>query len=273
MSNSSRYAVFGDPIAHSKSPKIHALFAEQCKQNLTYSAQRVSAEQFFDSAKCFFDEGGAGLNCTVPLKELAWQFADTLSERARVSKAVNTLKRLDDGRIWGDNTDGAGLVRDLMVNNHVLITGRRLLILGAGGATRGILGPLLDQAPACIKIHNRTEAKARQLEAEFNSPLVSSINFDEPEMGRFDLVINATSASLSGELPNLPENLLSEQACCYDLAYSTTDTPFVAWGKSHNAQQSLDGLGMLVEQAAEAFYLWRGVRPETRSVMSALISR
>jgi len=266
-----RYAVFGHPIGHSKSPRIHRLFAEETKQNMDYIAQDVPANDFQATANAFFERGGKGLNCTVPLKELAWQFADQLSARARIAKAVNTLAIQPNGRIFGDNTDGIGLISDLKQNHSVAIHGARILILGAGGATRGILLPLLNEKPEQIVIANRTPSKAENIAQEFAEmgPILSS-DYAALDKRQFDLIINATSASLSGQLPPLPEQILANNGCCYDLAYGNQPTSFVAWGLKQNARKSLDGLGMLVEQAAEAFLLWRGIRPSTSAVISLL---
>ncbi|MDD2760227.1 MAG: shikimate dehydrogenase [Methylomonas sp.] len=266
-----QYAVFGHPISHSKSPRIHGLFAKQTSQTLNYVARDVPADAFESNAGTFFAAGGKGLNCTVPLKELAWRYADTLTERARLSKAVNTLARQPDGRILGDNTDGMGLVNDLMTNNRIGLSGYRILILGAGGATRGILPPILEHHPGDITIANRTPAKAETIAYEF-SHLGKLISSDFPGLAgrQFDLIINATSASLSDQLPPLPEKLLAANGSCYDLAYANEPTAFVRWGLQQGARLSLDGLGMLVEQAAEAFYLWRGIRPETSPVIKLL---
>ena len=267
------YAVFGHPISHSKSPRIHRLFAEQTSQNLTYIAQDVPANAFTTSVDTFFKTGGKGLNCTVPLKELAWQYADSLTERAQLGKAVNTLALQADGSILGENTDGIGLVADLTINHAIHLTGCRILILGAGGATRGILAPMLEQHPSRITIANRTVSKAEIIAAEFShlGPVISS---DYPSLAgqQFDLIINATSASLSDQLPPLVDGLLAENACCYDLAYGNLPTAFVRWGLDQQARKSIDGLGMLVEQAAEAFKLWRGIRPETTTVIDLLNS-
>jgi shikimate dehydrogenase len=267
-----RYAVFGQPIKHSKSPRIHQLFAEQTGQNLLYTAQEVSAEQFTVTTEAFFAQGGKGLNCTVPLKELAWAWTTHKTERAALAKAVNTLALQVDGSVLGDNTDGCGLVRDLLVNHGIALLGKRILLLGAGGASRGILLPLLEQSPACVVIANRTTDKAVQLAAEFaHKGCVSGCGFAELiDYAPFDVILNATSASLSGQLPPLPEGLLAEQGVCYDLAYGNEPTAFVRWGHEHHAAKSLDGLGMLVEQAAEAFFIWRGVRPETQPVIDLL---
>jgi shikimate dehydrogenase len=271
MSEIDHYAVFGHPVKHSKSPRIHQLFAMQTGQALDYIAQDVTPEVFKAVSDAFFVHGGKGLNCTVPLKELAWQYADRLTERARMAKAVNTLKKDHDGGISGDNTDGIGLVRDLTINHQIRLTDSRILILGAGGASRGILGSLLECGPKQLVIANRTLSKAEIIVEEF-SPLGAITSSSYPELAgqQFDLVINATSASLSAELPPLPDNLLTEYGSCYDLAYSTQSTPFVKWGHKNHAVQSLDGIGMLVEQAAEAFFIWRGIRPQTAGVTEYL---
>lgn len=271
MAHIDRYAVFGHPIGHSKSPRIHTLFAEQTAQNLIYTAEDVMPELFEPAVRDFFGTRGLGLNCTVPLKELAYRMADHRSERAERSKAVNTLALRPDGTIFGDNTDGVGLVRDLTVNLGLELAGRRILLLGAGGASRGVLGPLLELRPACLAVANRTAEKARQLAAEFGDlgPVTGS-GFAELAGRSFELILNATAASLSGDLPDLPESILATGGVCYDLAYGREPTAFVRWGERQGAALSVDGIGMLVEQAAEAFYLWRGVRPDTRPVIDAL---
>lgn len=273
MMTTDRYAVFGHPINHSKSPRIHRLFAEQTGQSLEYSAQDVPAEQFQAAVTAFFAAGGKGLNCTVPLKGLAWDFADSKTERAQLSRAVNTLAVQADGSILGDNTDGIGLVTDLTANHAIALTGSRILILGAGGAGRGIIGPLLEQAPASLVIANRTVDKATDLAQAFHHKgAVSGCGFGDLQNLQFDLILNATSASLSGQLPPLPDGVLAENGVCYDLAYGNEPTAFVRWGLKQSAAKSLDGLGMLVEQAAQAFFIWRGVRPETRPVIELLNS-
>ncbi|MBE0436498.1 MAG: shikimate dehydrogenase, partial [Methylomicrobium sp.] len=271
MTQIDQYAVFGSPIKHSKSPSIHRIFAEQTGQELVYTAQEVTADRFESAVTEFFSLGGKGLNCTVPLKELAWRFADRKTERAESAKAVNTLALQTDGSILGDNTDGIGLVTDLIVNHGLTLNGKKLLILGAGGASRGILSPLFEQQPECIVIANRTASKAVNLAGEFASRGdINGCGFDELAGLSFDVILNATSASLSNELPPLPEGLLAPNGVCYDLAYGNEPTAFVRWGISHGAASSLDGLGMLVEQAAEAFLIWRGVRPDTAPVIKLL---
>lgn len=267
------YAVFGHPIKHSKSPRIHKIFAEQTGQTLEYSAQEVPAERFSSAVAAFFAKGGKGLNCTIPLKELAWAYADFKTERACTAKAVNTLALQADGSILGDNTDGIGLITDLMANHTVTLAGSRILILGAGGASRGIIAPILEQSVHSIVIANRTIDKAINLAAEFHHKgSITGCGFNDLKNRQFDLIINATSTSLSSQLPPLPDGLLAEKGVCYDLAYSNEPTVFVRWGLENHALKSLDGLGMLVEQAAEAFFIWRGIRPKTRPVIELLDS-
>jgi shikimate dehydrogenase len=266
-----RYAVFGHPISHSKSPRIHALFAAETGQELVYTAEDVPAEAFETCLREFFGAGGKGLNCTVPLKELAFQRADSLSDRARRAKAVNTLALRDEGTIFGDNTDGVGLVRDLTANLGLELADRRILLLGAGGASRGVLAPLLEQRPACLAIANRTAEKAVRLAAEFGDlGNIKGGGFVALAGESFDLILNATAASLSGEMPELPAGVLAAGGVCYDLAYGREPTAFVRWGAGKGAALCVDGIGMLVEQAAEAFALWRGVRPDTRPVIELL---
>lgn len=264
------YAVFGYPIQHSKSPIIHQQFAHQTAQTIDYQAFAVPAEQFSSALDNFIAQGGKGLNCTVPLKELAFLQAHHLSDRARMSKAVNTLSIDVSGKLRGDNTDGIGLVKDLQDNQQTPLQHSAILILGAGGATRGIIGPILEQNPAKLVVANRTVEKAITLEHEFNHPILGGCGFNDLHGLHFDLIINATSASLSNELPPLPADLLAANGSCYDLAYANQATPFVRWGQQQNAAKSIDGLGMLVEQAAEAFYIWRGMRPDTQPVIQAL---
>jgi len=269
MSERDKYAVFGNPIKHSKSPAIHAAFAAQCGQAMEYRAVRVDEGDFTRAAGQFFDRGGAGLNVTLPFKEEAFRFADRLSQRARRAAAVNTLTRAADGKIDGDNTDGIGLVRDMVANLGWVIQGQRVLIIGAGGAVRGVLEPLLKEQPRQVLIVNRTAARARQLGEEFAD--LGSLEGGGYELAanrQADLIINASSAGLSGEMPPLSSELLTERSCCYDMIYGPEPTPFMRWAAQHAAWAVADGLGMLVEQAAQAFYLWRGMRPETRSVIS-----
>ncbi|MDO9219852.1 MAG: shikimate dehydrogenase [Thiobacillus sp.] len=260
-----RYAVFGHPIAHSKSPLIHAAFARQTGQDMTYEAILAAKDGFADGVAAFIAAGGRGANVTVPFKETAFKLAHRLSSRAERAGAVNTLSFNRDG-ILGDNTDGAGLVADLTHNLHCALSGKRILLLGAGGAARGVIEPLLDQQPAALVIANRTLSRAQTL-AELFGRGVSACSFDAAD-APFDLVINATAASLAGELPPLSPRIFGAHTLAYDMMYGR-DTPFLSFARSHGATTA-DGLGMLVEQAAEAFYLWRGVRPDTAPVIASL---
>ena len=259
-----RYAVFGHPIAHSKSPQIHASFARQTGQDMSYEAILAPRDGFAASVAAFIAAGGRGANVTVPFKEEAYRLASRLSPRAQHAGAVNTLV-FDDG-ILGDNTDGAGLVADLTRNLHCALAGKRILLVGAGGAARGVIDPLLDQTPAELVIANRTVSRAQELADRFGRG-VRACGFDALDMP-FDLVINATAASLAGELPPLSPRIFTAGTLAYDMMYGR-DTPFLAFARSYGAATA-DGLGMLVEQAAEAFYLWRGVRPDTAPVIAAL---
>ena len=266
-----RYAVFGNPVKHSKSPQIHSAFAQQTGQKLQYRAQCVELGDFAAAAERFFAQGGLGLNVTVPFKVDAFEFADRCSDRARRAGAVNTLAMQDDGVIYGDNTDGVGLVRDLSENLSWEVSDRRLLILGAGGAVRGILEPLLRHRPALLVIANRTVSRGQALAHEFaDLGDVRACSFEALQGNQYDLVINATSSGLHGELPGLPDHLLSDRGCCYDLVYGSGPTPFMRWAAGHAAWAVADGLGMLVEQAAESFCIWRGVRPQARPVIEAM---
>lgn len=259
-----RYAVFGHPIGHTKSPRIHAAFARQTGQDMAYEAIEAPLDDFAGALAAFRTAGGRGCNVTVPFKETAWHLATEQSERAQQAGAANTLIRTEAG--WrADNTDGAGLVRDLTANLGFSLAGCRVLILGAGGATRGVLGPLLAESPSRLFVANRTASKAVELAAQFGC---AGGGFAEIPAQPFDLVINATAASLAGELPPLPEAVFSPGALAYDMMYGR-DTPFLAFARAHDARVA-DGLGMLVEQAAEAFWLWRGVRPQTGPVLQAL---
>lgn len=260
-----RYAVFGHPIAHSKSPLIHAAFARQTGQDMTYEAILAPKDGFADSVAQFIAAGGRGANVTVPFKEQAFALANRRSPRAERAGAVNTLT-FDAGGIRGDNTDGAGLVADLTRNLHCTLAGKRILLLGAGGAARGVVEPLLEQAPAALVIANRTVGRAQELAGLFGRG-VAACGFDGLDTP-FDLIINATAASLAGELPPLSPRVLAAGALAYDMMYGR-DTPFLGFARAHGAATA-DGLGMLVEQAAEAFYLWRGVRPDTAPVIANL---
>lgn len=265
-----QYCVFGNPIAQSKSPDIHRQFAQQTGEAVDYSKQLVDVDGFETAAKTFFEGGGCGLNITVPFKLDAYQFADQLTERAKNAGAVNTLKRLEDGKIIGDNTDGQGLVSDITEYLGWPVVGKRVLILGAGGAVRGVLQPLLEQRPQTLVIANRTLAKAEGLADEFSSyGEIQACEFSALMGQQFDLVINATSAGLAGELPPLPNGLLADTACCYDMIYGAEPTVFLQWAKQQGAAQVADGIGMLVGQAAQSFKLWRGVLPLVAPVIEA----
>ena len=269
----SRYAVMGDPVAHSKSPRIHAMFAHQFKHNIEYLAIQVDAGGFAQAVEQFRANRGAGLNVTVPYKQEAHALADQLSERAQLAGAVNTLKFDADGRLFGDNTDGAGLAHDLTRNLGLHLRDKRILLLGAGGAVRGVLAPLLKQRPALIVVANRSEWKAKELAEEFAQyGKLEACGLDALKGKRFDLVINGTAASLKGEVPPLPENLFARRALAYDMMYGDKSKPFLDWAALHGADNVTDGLGMLVEQAAESYLLWHGVRPETRLVIERLRS-
>ena len=266
-----RYAVFGNPISHSKSPQIHSAFAEQTGQNLVYTAELAEVENFEETVKAFVKNNGKGINITVPFKQQAWQLATQRSARAERAGAVNTIIVKDDGSYFGENTDGIGLVRDLTENHQIELKGKRILVLGAGGAVRGVIEPILNEIPAELVIANRTVSKALQLAVDFSDlGKISGCGFDDLEGDTFDVVINGTSASLHGDLPPLPDHLFSDNACAYDMMYSAKPTVFMAWTEQHGAKKIFDGLGMLVEQAAEAFSLWRGVQPETKTVIEAI---
>lgn len=262
------YAVFGNPIAHSKSPAIHAAFARQTGQDMEYTALLAPLDGFAEAVESFQAEGGRGANVTVPFKERAYALARCRTPRAEAAGAVNTLAFDRDG-ILGDNTDGVGLVRDLTGNLGLSLAGRRILLMGAGGAARGVVLPLLENRPERLFIVNRTPAKAEELARLFaDRPGVEGGGYDRLAGQRFDLVINATSASLAGDLPPLPDDVFATDGWAYDMMYGRT-TPFMAFARGRGVGVA-DGLGMLVEQAAEAFQLWRGVRPDTRPVIRML---
>jgi len=268
-----RYCVFGNPVAHSKSPFIHAAFAAQTGEQIEYTAIAAPLDNFVGAWREFVAQGGCGANVTVPFKEEAFRLCDTLSQRARRAGAVNTLvlgknDASNAFKVYGDTTDGVGLVRDLQ-QQGVPLTGARILVVGAGGAVRSVLEPLLAEAPASLQIANRTAEKAALLAQDFaDLGAITGGGFDEVK-GEFDLVINGTSASLTGELPPLPDDLFAAGATAYDMMYGAEPTVFLRWAEARGARP-LDGLGMLVEQAAESFFQWRRKRPETEAVMVAL---
>ncbi len=266
------YAVVGNPVAHSLSPQIHALFAQQTEQNLRYDAIEVGLDEFEDRVLELRRDGLLGVNVTVPFKREAFELCDRLSPRARDAGAVNTLLFDADDEIAGDNTDGVGLARDLVDNLKILIRHRKVLILGAGGAVRGVLGPLLVQQPRSLAIANRTLERAEQLADDFSRlGHIEVFAYDDLGRDNYDLIINGTAAGLAGEVPPLPDGVLGINSVCYDMMYRLDGpTAFVDWALQRGAVDAHDGLGMLVEQAAEAFYLWRGQRPDTADVITAL---
>ncbi|MFV0278491.1 MAG: shikimate dehydrogenase [Parahaliea sp.] len=271
MSDTDKYAVFGNPIKHSKSPVIHTAFAEQCHQDMQYRAVRVELDGFERTVASFFGSGGRGLNITVPFKQRAFELADECTARARSAGAVNTLLQDVSGALLGDNTDGIGLVRDMVANLGWSLRGQRILILGAGGAVRGVLKPLLEEKPRSLTIANRTAERASELATRFGElGMVDGGSYERIKGRQFDLVINASSAGLRGEMPELPGTLLTERSCCYDMVYGNEPTVFMRWAALHAAWAVADGLGMLVEQAAESFYRWRRVRPATGPVIQLL---
>jgi shikimate dehydrogenase len=269
-----RYAVVGNPVAHSKSPEIHAAFARQTTQEIEYSRLLAPLDGFRPTIDSFRAAGGKGVNVTVPFKLEAFDVADDVSARAKDAQAANFL-HFDNGRIRADNTDGAGLVRDIVHNLGFQLAGKRVLLLGAGGAAQGVLAPLLEHGPRILTIANRTVEKALRLAETFRhkpaaaTSVLCGLGFGELAGHHFDLVINATSSSLQGELPPLPADAFAAGALAYDMMYGSTPTPFLAFAAAHGANRS-DGLGMLVEQAAESFLLWRGVRPATAPVIALL---
>jgi shikimate dehydrogenase len=271
MSAPDRYAVIGHPIAHSRSPQIHALFAQQSGQDMVYGALDVAPQELAVKVREFFASGGRGLNVTVPHKEAVLALSANLTARARTAGAANTLMPQAPGRLLADNTDGAGLVRDLTHNLHLSVREQRVLLLGAGGAARGVLAPLLELKPSLLVIANRGVERALSLAQAFASlgPVRAS-GFAQLDGQSFDLIVNATAASQQAQVLPLPASVLGATTICYDLFYAASDTRFIEWAREHGAAQAHMGLGMLIEQAAESFYLWRGVRPDTAPVLAAL---
>ena len=271
MTTIDRYGVMGYPVSHSRSPVIHRLFALQTNQHIQYELLQVAPDKLEAAVRQFQRAGGKGLNITVPHKSEVAKLCDQLSEPASTAGAVNTLS-FRDSEIHGDNTDGIGLLRDLAINQGITLEGANILILGAGGATRGIVGPLLEMQPSSLRIANRTIDKAQALAEHFShSGPVSACRFNMvPVTEDYDLIINATSAGLRGDTPPYPEAALSERTFCYDLSYGLKPTPFSVWAREHGAARSVMGWGMLVEQAAESFHIWRGVRPDTAPVLKQM---
>jgi shikimate dehydrogenase len=266
-----RYGVMGFPVSHSRSPVIHRLFALHTGQDIQYELLQVAPEKLEQAVRQFQRTGGKGLNITVPHKNPVSRLCDQLSERASTAEAVNTLV-FQDNEIFGDNTDGIGLLRDLAVNLGINLEGANILILGAGGATRGITGPLLEMSPASLVIANRTLDRAEALVEHFEkSGPISACRFSVvPLTEPYDLVINATSAGVRGETPPYPGAAISGNTFCYDLSYGLQPTPFSVWAREQGAARSVMGWGMLVEQAAESFHLWRGIRPDTAPVLKQM---
>ena len=260
------YAVVGNPIQHSLSPQIHALFADKCRQQMTYEKLLAPLDGFEEFALGLRDVGYAGLNVTIPFKLDAAKLADELTPRARLAGAVNTLK-FDGDAIFGDNTDGIGFVRDVQGRLKFALQDAAVLILGAGGGVRGLIGALLEEKPRWIAVANRTHGRAQELADEFG---VEALTFDEVPAEHFDLVINGTPTGLHAQAPNIDPETFDDCTLAYDLVYDAHPTPFMELARRGGAKVVSDGLGMLIEQAAEAFLVWRGVRPETLPVYREL---
>jgi shikimate dehydrogenase len=266
-----QYGVVGHPIAHSWSPFIHGMFAKATAQNLVYRLFDIPPENFRRDALRLFAGGLKGLNVTMPHKQAAAELVNELTPRAERAKAVNTIAFFEQTSLLGDNTDGLGLTADLENNLGLALADKRVLILGAGGAVRGVLGSLMERDLREVVIANRTPERARKLAAEFaDLGEIAGCGFSEVQGPPYDLIINATSASLQGEMPEMPVGLVSEESVCYDMAYGRGHTPFTLWAKSLHAARTTKGWGMLVEQAAESFQLWRGIRPDTAPALEAL---
>ncbi len=266
-----QYGVAGHPIAHSWSPFIHGMFAKATAQNLVYRLFDIPPAEFRRETLRLITSGVRGLNVTLPHKQAAAELVNELTPRAARAQAVNTIAYFDDAELLGDNTDGIGLITDLVQNLELELANKRILVLGAGGAVRGVLGPLLERDLQQLVIANRTPLRARRLAADFADlgPVVGC-GFDDLEGPPFDLIVNGTSASLQGEMPAMPSGLVSEKTVCYDMAYGRGHTPFTLWAQGLQAGYTTKGWGMLVEQAAASFALWRGIRPDTRAVLAAL---
>ncbi len=259
-----RYAVIGNPVAHSRSPEIHSLFAEQTGENISYEKISAGKHDFVRAAKDFFSAGGKGLNVTLPFKTDACTFVDQLTDLAKNAGAVNTIIRQDDGGYLGANTDGTGLLRDLKKTLRLQLSGKKILVIGAGGAVQGIIEPLLGEDPAELLIANRTLAKAVEIAGRFQAMgEVQGCHLHRIPARHYDLIIHATSAALQDHELKLPGEIVGPRTYCYDLLYGNSDTSFMRWGKRHGAMGVVDGFGMLLEQAAESFYLWRDKRPDT----------
>ena len=267
------FAVVGNPVEHSLSPRIHAAFARQGRRQIDYRAERVGVDDFEDWVSAFFNAEGYGLNVTLPFKTRAFDMADTVSDRARLTGAANFLTSNEAGGIHADNTDGKGLLIDVTANAGWILEGARILVLGAGGAVKGVIPSLLDASPAALVIANRTAERAEALVAEWAAqPIpVSGGGYEQAAGAPWDVIINGTSTGLSNDMPALPsETVFAEGCCCYDMAYGKGPTPFMRWAVEQGARDARDGLGMLVEQAAESFYLWLGEYPDTQPVIADL---
>ncbi len=266
-----QYGVVGHPVAHSWSPFIHGMFAKATTQNLVYRLFDIAPDNFRRETLRLFTSGVRGLNVTLPHKQAAAELVNELTPRAARAQAVNTIAFFENTTLLGDNTDGIGLICDLERNLKVDLADKRVLILGAGGAARGAIGPILEREPRELTVANRTPFKARKLATEFaDMGQIAGCTFAELEGPPYDLIINATSASLQGEMPAIPTGLVGEETVCYDMAYGRGPTPFTQWAHSLHARRAAKGWGMLVEQAAESFLLWRGIRPSTQPVLDAL---
>jgi shikimate dehydrogenase len=265
-----KYCVFGNPIGHSRSPAIHAAFARQTGEDVEYRAILAPVDGFADAVAAFVAKGGRGANVTLPFKQEAYRLAARRTRRAEQAGAVNTLT-FSDGEVAGDNTDGVGLLRDITITLDTPVCGKRLLLLGAGGATRGVLGPLLDERPESLTIANRTAGRARALAEHFAAAgPVAGHGYDEIEGRAFDIVIDATSAAVSGAMPELPDGIFAPGSLAYTMMYGQDESPFCAFARAQGAATVSQGLGMLLEQAAESFFVWRGVRPDCAPVAELL---
>ena len=267
-----RYAVVGNPVGHSLSPRIHASFAAQTAHKINYESIEIPLDSFANGIRDLQQKGFSGVNVTVPFKREAWELCDHLSARAQLAGAVNTLSFLADGSVAGDNTDGVGLTRDLVDNLGVAIERQKILLLGAGGAVRGILGPILALSPDRLMIANRTPQKAVALAQDFaNFGEIHAITYETLGSTSYDLIINGTAAGLSNQVPPIPDSVLGENPVCYDMMYNISSaTTFVDWASARGIKRAFDGRGMLVEQAAEAFHVWQGIHPRTAEVIRSL---
>ena len=265
-----QYRVTGNPIKHSLSPRIHRHFAQTTGESLDYTAQQLEADTFTDTLRAQLTSGEIkGSNVTLPFKELAWQLAQVRTARAETAGAANTLWLNEQGEICADNTDGIGLLTDLKNNLGLELAGKRVLILGAGGAVRGVIQPMLEAQVASVVIANRTVSKAQAIADVFAGAPVTACGYKDIQGPAFDLIVNGTSASIGGELPPVPAEAINANSCGYDMMYGAEKTPFCEWCEQHGAR-AIDGLGMLVEQAAESFAIWRGVKPETAEILNQL---